>query len=160
MLSPLDIHNKEFKKGFRGYNEAEVDEFLDEVVRDFEALLKENSEMKQKIEDLEEKVAHFRLLEDTLNSTLVVAQKAAEEVKASAHRESEVIIREATAQGNKIMEESRAKVRVLGQQFHDLKHEMGVFKARMKALLQSYLEMLEKEIEGDRDGAEDERTGD
>ncbi len=160
MLSPLDIHNKEFKRGFRGYSETEVDEFLDEVVRDFEALLKENSEMKQKMEDLEEKMAHFRLLEETLNNTLVVAQKAAEEVKAAARKESEVLIREATAQGNKIIEESRAKVRVLGQELHDVKHEMGVFKARMKALLQSYLEMLQREIGDEGPEMEDERAGD
>ncbi len=159
MLSPLDIHNKEFRRGFRGYNEAEVDEFLDEVVRDFELLLKENSEMKQKIEDLEEKVAHFRLLEDTLNNTLVVAQKAAEEVKANAHKEAEVIVREATAQGNKLIEESRSRARAVEQEFHDLKHEVGIFKARMKALLQSYLEMLEKELDAGEPGGE-EQAGD
>ncbi|MCR4398660.1 MAG: DivIVA domain-containing protein [Firmicutes bacterium] len=154
MLSPLDIHNKEFRRSFRGYSEAEVDEFLDQVVRDFETLLKENSEMKARIEDLEEKVAHFKVLEETLNNTLVVAQRTAEDVKASAHREAEVMIREAGAEANRIVEEGRAKARLVEEQYHALKHEMETFRARMKALLQSYLEMLDRGLHEAEEDAE------
>ena len=42
MLTPADIHNKEFSRGFRGYNEEEVDDFLDEIVYEFEELIKKN----------------------------------------------------------------------------------------------------------------------
>ncbi|NPV71642.1 MAG: DivIVA domain-containing protein [Firmicutes bacterium] len=145
MLTPLDIHNKEFRRGFRGYSETEVDEFLDEIVRDFEVLLKENAEYKQKIEDLEEKVAHFRLIEDTLNNTLVVAQRTAEEVKNNAHKEAEIIVRDAGAQADKIIEENQLRVRQIHAQYQDLKHEVEVFRARMRALLQSYLDIIDRE---------------
>ncbi|MCL5046489.1 MAG: DivIVA domain-containing protein, partial [Actinobacteria bacterium] len=57
-LTPLDIHNKEFKKVFRGYSEEEVDEFLDEVTRDFESLIKENSSLKDELAEALKKVQH------------------------------------------------------------------------------------------------------
>lgn len=146
MLTPLDIHNKEFRKAFRGYSEIEVDEFLDEVVRDFELILKENAELKRKLEDLEEKVSHYRHIEETLNNTLIVAQGTAEEVKNAARKEAELIVREAQRQADKVIEESQAKVREVHRQYQDLIHEMEVFRARMRALLQSYLDILEKEV--------------
>ena len=49
MITPLDIQNKEFKKSFRGYKESEVDQFLDEIIEDYEKLYKENIELKDKI---------------------------------------------------------------------------------------------------------------
>ena len=48
-LTPMDINNKEFKRGLRGYNAEEVDEFLDEVVENYEEMYKENSNLKEKV---------------------------------------------------------------------------------------------------------------
>ncbi|HEX6988369.1 MAG TPA: DivIVA domain-containing protein, partial [Bacillota bacterium] len=91
-LTPLDIQNKEFGRSFRGYNEAEVDEFLDRIVREFDALTKDNAALREQVESLSAKVEQFRRLEDTLHNTLVVAQQAADEVKASARKEADVIL--------------------------------------------------------------------
>jgi cell division initiation protein len=89
MLTPLDIHNKEFKRSFRGYNEDEIDEFLEEIAKDYEVLYRENIDLKENVERLKSKVDNFERLENTLHSTLIVAQETAEEVKANANRESE-----------------------------------------------------------------------
>ena len=97
MLTPLDIHNKEFKRGFRGYNEEEVDEFLDRVIKDYEQLYRENIDLKENIERLNTKVDHFKHLENTLHNTLVVAQETAEGVRAAAKKEAELIVKEAQA---------------------------------------------------------------
>jgi len=59
MITPLDIQNKEFRRSIRGYNEAEVDEFLDEVMKDFEKLYKENMELKDKILVLNEQIDRY-----------------------------------------------------------------------------------------------------
>ncbi|MDF2569775.1 MAG: divIVA, partial [Sporomusa sp.] len=58
MLTPLDIHSKEFKRSFRGYNEEEVDEFLDKVIKDYETLYRENIDLKETIERLNSKLEH------------------------------------------------------------------------------------------------------
>lgn len=145
MLTPLDIHNKEFRRSFRGYNADEVDEFLDEVVRDFEIIIKENNELKERLGELDSEVARFKKLEETLNNTLIVAQATAEEVKNNAHKEAELIIKEAQQQAAALIEEAKQKCREYEAELERLKAEFQTFKARMRALLQSYLEMLEGE---------------
>ncbi len=145
MLSPLDIHNKEFKRALRGYAEAEVDEFLDQMVRDFEQLLRENSLHRSKVEEHEERLERYRSLEETLQNTLVVAQSTAEEVKAAAGRQAEVIVQEAKAEAHELKTAAAQKVRQMEQEMEELRKEMVHFKARMKAMLKSYLEFLEYE---------------
>ncbi|HHV80019.1 MAG TPA: DivIVA domain-containing protein [Firmicutes bacterium] len=152
MLTPLDIHNKEFRRSFRGYNEDEVDEFLDQVVRDFEIMTKENAELKERLAELDSEVARFKKLEETLNNTLVVAQATAEEVKNNAHKEAELIIKDAQRQAAEILEEARRKYRECEASFENLKGEIQTFKARMRAMLHSYLELLDEEGAENVDG--------
>ena len=78
-LTPIDIHNKEFTRGFRGYEEDEVNDFLDQVIKDYEAVLREKKELEEKVEELENKLEHFSNIEETLNRSILVAQETAEE---------------------------------------------------------------------------------
>ncbi len=86
MLTPIDIHNKEFAKGFRGYNETEVDEFLDQIVNDYEKLCRSNEELKERIARSERDVEQYKRLENSLQDTLLVAQRTAEEVTSAARK--------------------------------------------------------------------------
>lgn len=99
-LTPLDIHNKEFIKSFRGYNEDEVDEFLDLVVAEFEGFIRENEELHASIAGLEARIGHYKGLEETLKNAIVLAQKAADQIKESAAREADVIMEEARRQAD------------------------------------------------------------
>lgn len=94
-LTPLDIHNKEFNKGFRGYDEDEVNEFLDQVIKDYEIIIREKKELEEKLNDMNARLGHFSNIEETLNKSIVVAQEAAEEVKRNAQKEAKLIIKEA-----------------------------------------------------------------
>lgn len=143
MLTPLEIHNKEFHKSFRGYNEVEVDEFLDQIVKDFEEILRENADLKRRVEDLEAKVNHYRSLEETLNNTLIVAQQTAEEVKAAALKEAELIVEKAKMEAEKIIDNGQAQARAALAEFENYKRQMQVFKVRMKAILKSYSDLLD-----------------
>ena len=91
MLTPMDIHDHQFKKAFRGYNENEVDDFLDKVVADFERLLNENERLKNQLYTLENDIEKYRGLEKTMNDTLIVAQRTADEVITAAKRNAEGI---------------------------------------------------------------------
>ena len=88
-LTPLDVRHKEFKRGMRGYADDEVDEFLDEVADEFERIFKENIDLGERVEGLEERLAHYRMIEETLQKTLVSAQQSAEELKAMATKARE-----------------------------------------------------------------------
>ena len=79
-LTPVDIYNKEFSKVLRGYSQDEVDEFLDDIIEEFERLYKENQDMKEKLETFEGQIGRYKTIEDTLKETLVTAQQTAEEL--------------------------------------------------------------------------------
>lgn len=142
-LTPLDIHNKEFHRSLRGYSESEVDEFLDEVVREFEALLKENSSLKEEVASLTAKLQHYRQLEETLHNTLIVAQETAEEVKASARKEAELIVREAQLEAERIIKAGEERIREVQETLEQLQKQVNVFRTRIRSMLQSQLELLE-----------------
>ncbi len=83
-LTPLDIHHKEFSHSLRGYNEEQVDQFLDEVADEFERLFKENIDQAEKLEAANERVRSYQAMEATLNNTMVAAQQSAEAIVARA----------------------------------------------------------------------------
>lgn len=149
MITPLDIENKKFsKKAINGYNPEEVDDFLDEVIKDYESLFRQSSDNKNKIEELNSKLEHYNKIESTLQNTLVMAQSAADEVKRAAEKQAEQIIKEA---------ENKARESTMGieQQITDRKKELenvqkqfDIYKAKMESLLISQLELL-KEINKD-----------
>ena len=84
MLTPADIHNKEFSRGFRGYNEEQVDDFLDEVVETVEEMMKKISKLEDDLSLEQKKVVQYQEMEKNLQDTLAVAQKTAEDVVESA----------------------------------------------------------------------------
>lgn len=142
MLTPLDIHNKEFKKNFRGYSETEVDEFLDKVIKDYEQLYRENTELKETIERVSSKLEHYQQMENTLHSTLVIAQETAEEVKLNAKKEIELLTKEAEIRAQKMVEEAMTKVRRMTGEYEELQKQAQIFRTRMRTLLQAQMEML------------------
>ncbi len=144
-LSPLDIHNKEFRRGIRGYSEAEVDEFLDQVVREFEVLLKENSSLKEEVSSLNARLQHYRQLEETLHNTLIVAQETADEVKASARKEADLIVREAQLEAERVIKAGEERIREVQETLEQLQKQVNVFRTRIRSMLQSQLDLLESD---------------
>ena len=89
-LTPVDIQHKEFKKTIQGYAREEVDQFLDDVIETLEAEIDTRTRLEAQVTELSEKVSHFKAMEDSLRSTLVLAQRTADELKASAHKEVDI----------------------------------------------------------------------
>ena len=149
MLTPLDIHNKKFKKEFRGYDPVEVDEFMLEAAKTFERLLQDNMDLKENVERLTAKLEHYQHMETTLHSTLVIAQETAEEVKLNAKRECELMMKEMEVRGQKMLDEAAAKVRRMNVEYEELRKQAQVFRIRQKSLLGDLLVMLKKDEEDD-----------
>ncbi|MCL6548875.1 MAG: DivIVA domain-containing protein, partial [Alicyclobacillus sp.] len=119
-LTPLDIHNKEFSRSFRGYDEDEVDDFLERVIQDYESLIRQNKELEEKIESLEDKLRHFMNIEESLGKSIIVAQETAEEVKANARKEAQLIIKEAEKNADRIVSEALNKSRKIAQEVEEV----------------------------------------
>lgn len=156
-LTPLDIHNKEFTRGFRGYDEDEVNEFLDQVIKDYEMVIREKKELKEEVDQLNEKLGHFNNIEETLNKSILVAQESAEEVKNNAQKESKLIIKEAEKNADRIVNEALSKSRRISLDVEELKKQAKVFRSRLKTLVEAQLDMINT---NDWDQLFDEKIGD
>ena len=149
MLTPLDIENKRFSKQMmNGYSVNEVDDFLDELTLEYGKLYKENAELKEKREELDSDVGKYRNIESTLQNTLVMAQKTADEITAVAKQQAEQIIKDAEFSAKNSVEELNTQIMLKERELEDLKKQFDVYKAKMESLLISQLELL-KDIKED-----------
>ena len=131
MITPLDIENKKFaKQMMSGYSVEEVDDFLDEITADYERLYKENNDLKLKVEELNGKMEHYRSIEGTLNNTLVMAQKTADEVKNIAKQQADQIIKGAQEEASQSLMEIDSKIAVKNKELDDAKKQFDVYKAK------------------------------
>jgi len=144
-LTPLDIHNKEFSRGFRGYDEDEVNEFLDQIIKDYELLIREKKELDEKLSSSNERLGHFTNIEETLHKSIIVAQEAAEEVKGNAQKEAKLIIREAEKNADRIVNEALAKARKIAMEIEELKKQSKVFSSRFNMLIEAQLDLLKND---------------
>lgn len=142
VLSPLDIHNKEFTKVFRGYQEDEVNEFLDQIIKDYEITIRAKKDSEKEVEELTEKVDHFIKIEETLNKSIIVAQDTAEELKANARKEAKLMIKEAEKNADRIVNEALGESRKIAMETEELKRQAKVFRTRVKMLIEAQLEMV------------------
>lgn len=144
-LTPLDIHNKEFSRRLRGYDEDEVNEFLDQVIKDYESLIRENKEIQNQMLTLQEKLNHFANIEETLSKTIIVAQEAADEVRNNAKKEAQLIIKEAEKNADRIVNDSLNKSRKVALEVEELKKQASIYRARFRTLVEAQLELLSQE---------------
>ncbi|SHE38094.1 cell division initiation protein [Atopostipes suicloacalis DSM 15692] len=105
-LTPLEIHNKEFDTRMRGYDQDEVNEFLDQVIRDYELLIRQNKEVNDELEILNKKLSNYEEMQESLNKSILVAQDAADRLKENTEREIEVIKLEAEKYAENIRAEA------------------------------------------------------
>lgn len=150
MLTPIDIHNKEFKRSFRGYDEDEIDDFLDQVVNDYEHLFRENEKLKAELQQAKKRVEQYTTLEDSIKDSLTLAQKTATEytthakqeadtMRENAAKECQNLRREAEMQAQKRIAESKENVRAIVAEYERLVQEKNQFLRRMQTMLESEL---------------------
>ena len=143
MLTPLDIENKKFQKQMmNGYNVDEVDDFLDEITVDYEKLYKENTELSAEIERSKGDLEKYKNIEQTLQNTLVMAQKTADDIKNNAQDEADSIIRNARSKMQESVDELTKESETRKREFAETKKQFDIYRAKMEALLISQLELL------------------
>jgi cell division initiation protein len=141
-ITPLDIEHKEFKKALQGYAREDVDQYLDEIIASMEADIETRTSLETKVADLEQRVSHFRAMEESLQSTLVLAQRTADELKAAAHKEVELIKQRANLDLDNELQAMRRQIdgakselqRVIDH-LESVKHDFKTFLTRHLALV-------------------------
>lgn len=142
-LTPLDIHHKEFHRAIRGYNEEEVDKFLDEVAEEFERLFKENIDLKEQLEKIKQDLDGYAGMEKTLQNTLLSAQKSAEEIVVHSKKESELVLRDAELKSKEIIQEAHDLKRKYESTLTHLKQAEEEFRGKFKSMLESYMRIAD-----------------
>lgn len=152
-IKPIDVRRKEFKHSVRGYNADQVDDFLDTVADEFENTYSENLRMREEISSLRDRLEQFEKLEGSIQSALVHAEHAAndlregasreaENVRNNANREADLTIKEAQERSQQMLADSSFKVERAQESYEALKTAKQNFAADFRHLLKSYIEVM------------------
>ena len=145
---------EKFNRTIRGYDPEEVNQFLDKVIFQVERIINESKEKDKKIEqlsqlekeneELKEKLKHWERMEETLNKAIMMAQKTSDQMKLHAHEESEVLIRDAKRNANRIVSEALMKADKTEQEMNMLRRNMNIFKRKVRNIIEAQLEVVEE----------------
>ena len=146
MLTPNDIENKVFKKSkMKGYDIDDVEDFLEQLLADYEALYKENAEIKDKFNAMQESISYYKSVEEGINKTIENAQSTADNMKEVAKREAETIKQEAEADARRHIEELNNEIRRKEELLEDKKKQMQIYRIRVSSMLEAQLKILNED---------------
>ncbi len=154
MLKPIDIHNTEFKRSFKGYNEEEVDNFLAKIVGKYETLYQENKELHQQIETLKNEIRKYQNKEEDIHGLITLTRETVAESKQIAAEHGQAIVDQAEATAKVIVEEAQWEARQLLKESEKqleqtqikivkLSQQEQEFKEKMRQLMETFWAMLE-----------------
>ena len=149
-LTPMDIHNQQFNTKMRGYDENEVDSYLDRIVDSFSDALdknidlkNENNKLKKELNDLNDKLTEYNNLKESLNKSLISAQANAEKIVADARQEAKKILADADQKANDKTKDLNEQYNTLNDDYELLKGKVADFRAETQKLLKDQLEQLD-----------------
>jgi cell division initiation protein len=143
-ITPVDIQHKTFKKALQGYDRADVDGFLDEVIETLEDEAQQRAALEAEIADLKERVSHFKAMEESLQNTLVLAQRTADEVKASAHKEADLIREQARLAGDREIAGYNDAIADVRREHQRAVEAAEKARSELRSLLMTHLALLER----------------
>ena len=144
-ITPIDIQHKTFKKALQGYDRTEVDQFLDEVIETLEDDAQHRAALEAEIADLRERISHFKAMEESLQKTLVLAQRTADEVKASAHKEADLIREQARLTAERDIASYNDQIADVRRSHQTAVEDSEKAKSELRSLLMTHLALLEKQ---------------
>jgi cell division initiation protein len=143
-ITPVDIQHKTFKKALQGYDRADVDQFLDEIIESIEDEAQHRSALEAEIAELKERLSHFKAIEESLQNTLVLAQRTADEVKASAHKEADLIREQARLAAEREIANYNDAIVEVRREHQRSVEAAETARSELRSLLMTHLALLER----------------
>ncbi len=145
MLTPADVENKVFKKAkIGGYDINDVEDFLEKLIVDYEAVFKEITELKDRCENLQESVKYYKSLEQGIEQSINNAKSEAEQIKERALEEaSEIRERKENEYKNRIAELD-LDIKKKEYDLEEVKKEMQIYKIKVKSMLEAQMKILDE----------------
>lgn len=144
MITPIELQSKTFKTGL-GYDKKEVEGFLNSLLKDYETLYKDNMELNDKLNVLNEGINYYKEIEKTLQKALILAEKTAEDTKAAATKQARAIEEEARTKAQLIVADANNELQRLQLQIKQLVMQYDAYKAQFKHLAAAQCEFLDSE---------------
>lgn len=146
MIMPIDIENKVFKKAkLGGYDIKDVEDFLEQLIVDYENLYKENGTLKEKLTKAEEAIDYYNSLDQGVTQTIENSQKAALEIRQQAETEAEEIKKKARNESNLTLEEIKLEIRAKEVELEQIKKQMQIYKIKVTSMLEAQMKILNEE---------------
>lgn len=136
MITPMDIHNKTFSKGLRGYSEEEVNDFLRQIVTDYEQIYREHREMEEEMDQMKLKLSNYERISDTMTATLQLAKDTAENVKKNAKRNADILISNAKMEGDRQVKDAE-----------DYRRRLAETMIHTEGNMKNYVSQIRKDLE-------------
>lgn len=136
MITPMDIHNKTFSKGLRGYSEEEVNDFLRQIVTDYEQIYREHREMEEEMDQMKLKLSNYERISDTMTATLQLAKDTAENVKKNAKRNADILISNAKMEGERQVKDAE-----------DYRRRLAETMIHTEGNMKNYVSKIRKDLE-------------
>jgi cell division initiation protein len=143
-ITVIDIQHKSFKKQLQGYDRSEVDAFLDEIIETIEDEATLRAALEAEIADLRERISHFKAMEESLQHTLVLAQRTADEVKAAAHKEADLIKQEARMHAERQIADLGDRISESRREYQRALDTAAQAKSELRSLLMSHLSLIDR----------------
>ncbi|PCF42080.1 DivIVA domain-containing protein [Staphylococcus delphini] len=144
-FTPSEIKNKSFTRIKNGFEPTEVEQYLEQLSHEIERLKEDKKQLEKVLEERDAHIQSFKEVEKSVGEAIVSAQRAADETKAAAQKERDVIIQKAQAEASQIVNDGLEKARRLSFQTEDMKRQSKVFRSRFRMLVEAQLDLLKSE---------------
>jgi len=143
-FTPNELQNLELKRTLYGYSANNVNEVLDKIIEDYANIMKENRELKEKMSVMSESLQNYRSIEDNLTNALVLAQKAAEEVKQNAYDRADNILKDAEIKAQQLVNGAYESIAEVNKEYEDLKNKMKLYRIKCENLMKAQHEIIQQ----------------
>ncbi|MCM1052978.1 MAG: DivIVA domain-containing protein [Ruminococcus sp.] len=134
---------RKFNSSLNGYNKIEVNNFVNEVTEEYESMLTKLKKQDSDIQELREKLTKYENMENTLNRALMVADDASKQIKQVARDEARGVLEDAKRNASRIVNDALVKADKIEQDAELLKRRVGIFKRRLRSVVDEQIEFIE-----------------
>ena len=133
---------RKFDTAFRGYDKYQVQQFIDEVINNYESLLNKSIKTEEENKKLKEQIAYYQRIEDTMNRAIYTAEAAGDQIKSSARREAESLITEARHNASRIVNDALLKAEQAQNHAEQLRRNTNILKRRLRQIIENQLDVI------------------
>jgi len=142
-ITPLDARKQEFRKAVRGFDCDEVRAFLSTLADEYETVLVDNKQLRERVMEQEDKIVEYKTMETTLRDTLMTAERLMQDTRDNASKEGDLIVKDAHLKSRQVLEECRVRTEELRRELVGLRKEKENYLARFKSLAESQIQFID-----------------